>query len=461
MEYYISNQSVTPKELASTLLFSFDDEINATDVNIIYIDASDLILANKYLKRLRQQSSPAVYLTPIIFICSPLQNISPAMNLADGLLLTEQLDAYSIQQVRNQFQECQMRIKDLAKHEAKDIQIAFKILRYLYIHQCNIEPIRTITSQYGYRYPQLEPFFDSQDHSLLNTLEFLEAHHLLVSKELEKSYQCNSCESAFLNFQETCSHCQSSNLTMNELIHHFYCAHVDNKEAFLQGNGEMVCPKCEKSLNHIGADYDKPSIVYHCNDCQHDFQDAQIVTTCYNCHSKSIPDDLVHRKIKRFELSALSKQTALYGLENMLQAVVRDVFDAVELSVFERFVHMESARVHRYQLSHSCLFKLQINDLESLYLELGEKAKDFFIELTQLIKIRLRSCDLISASNESTIIGLLVETHDLNAKIVMERLINDIEQLLQSSINFHVPISSKIQPITKSIDANELMSLLE
>ncbi|NQZ24241.1 MAG: hypothetical protein HRT53_19605 [Colwellia sp.] len=382
------------------------------------------------------------------------------MNLADALLLTDKLDAYSIQQIRNQFITCTTRIKELIKPQAEDIQIAFKILRYLYIHQKNIEPIRTITSQYGYRYPILEPFFDSQDHSLLNTLEFLESHNLLLSKEIEKSYQCNSCESAFLNFQETCSHCQSSNLKMNELIHHFYCAYVDNKDAFLQGNGEMVCPKCEKTLKHIGADYDKPSIVYHCNDCHHDFQDAQITTTCYNCHSKSVPDDLVHRKIKSFELSALSKHAALYGLENMLQAVVKEVFNAVDFSTFDRFVHIESARIHRYQVSNSCLFKIEISDLESLYLELGEKAKGFFIELTQLIKIRLRSSDLVSASNESTIVGLLIETPEQNSKIVMERLLNDVDQLLKSSINFHVPISSKLQPITKSIDANELMGLL-
>ena len=33
----------------------------------------------------------------------------------------------------------------------------------------------------------------------------------------------------------------------------------------------LICPKCHKKLRHIGVDYDRPAVVYTCNDCENSF----------------------------------------------------------------------------------------------------------------------------------------------------------------------------------------------
>lgn len=45
----------------------------------------------------------------------------------------------------------------------------------------------------------------------------------------------------------------------------------------------FICPKCHKTLRHIGIDYDRPASLYHCTDCDQTFLNPDTTALCTYC----------------------------------------------------------------------------------------------------------------------------------------------------------------------------------
>ena len=155
-----------------------------------------------------------------------------------------------------------------------DFRVLLKILRYLYTREKELEPVLDEHSWLGYSYPFVSVNFSrSDEHRVFEILETAEREHLIEGIFVDKVNLCDRCYSSFLNFREVCPKCGSADLKAEDIVHHFVCAYVGAESDFRKdGDDEMTCPKCRRSVRHIGVDYDKPGVIYRCNKCQENFR---------------------------------------------------------------------------------------------------------------------------------------------------------------------------------------------
>lgn len=407
---------------------------------------------------IRQQTNPAVYLRPIIVVNCPKHMPGHLARICDHTVPAGNFGGFGLQQVRDAIGLINRRIAELPEYQHKtDTQLSLKILRFLYTRQRELLPYRSSRTMHGLHYPELEVFLDHTDQSIFNLLAFLEEQRLLSGRFFEKVYLCNQCQSSHLNFVENCPDCRSSDLRQESLIHHFPCAHVAPEQEFRQ-SAQLICPKCEHTLRGLGLDYDKPSTVYQCQQCQHTTQDPEVNTTCFHCGAQSAPEDLIVRVVKEYRLSALAANAAKYGLDNLLQRILEKEITMLPLHAFKIIVGIENERIKRYKVSKSSLTAFQLGGLDTLYLQLGERNKDIFSEMGAIVKSVLRNSDITTGINESTFLSLLPETEKDGAERAMERLREKFVALFESSLRTKITVTTSTLAITGDMEADGMVS---
>jgi len=80
----------------------------------------------------------------------------------------------------------------------------------------------------------------------------------------------------------------------------------------------LVCPKCHKKLRHIGVDYDRPAVVYSCNDCENSFTSPLTKATCTYCEgtfpvNALVPRDVVNYEITEEGIRALTESSIMFN----------------------------------------------------------------------------------------------------------------------------------------------------
>jgi len=122
--------------------------------------------------------------------------------------------------------------------------------------------------------------------------EQLAGKGMLTRRFFDRLHCCPDCGSSRLNVREECRSCRSAHLREEGIIHHFSCAHEALEHNFRQ-DGQLVCPKCAKTLRHIGLDYDKPGSATVCQSCGKADDAASVGFLCLDCgahrDSKAMP----------------------------------------------------------------------------------------------------------------------------------------------------------------------------
>ncbi|MES9939201.1 MAG: diguanylate cyclase [Candidatus Thiodiazotropha sp. 6PLUC2] len=427
------------------------------DVDYFLIDTPNEDQAKKIIDLVRHKLLPAVYLKPIVLVSVWGDLPKSLQDQSDFVISRQQMKRELPATLLDEIEALNRRINSLQEQKLRaDTNLALRLLRYLYTRDREIEPIPSIHSRGGFTYPGLESLFGVNDLSMWQTIEFLTAQHLIQTRFITRTHQCASCGCAFLNFKETCPQCQSEELDSDDLVHHFRCGYTAELADFKQQE-KLVCPKCDQSLKHIGVDYDKPSVMYHCRGCDHRFQEPEIATTCYDCHRTAPPEHQIHRNIDAFKLSMLGVNAALFGIDSLFASILERKLQLLPLDLFERFISVEKARIIRYKLSNSSLLLIDIKGLEEIYLKLGERTSEVYEELANLFYAMLRNSDLISSRNESLFLMLLTETSPDDAKIVQQRLRQGVSELLKASLGTTPEIISNITSVDDSLDLTEFM----
>jgi DNA-directed RNA polymerase subunit RPC12/RpoP len=382
---------------------------------------------------------------------------------ADLVASREAVCTYGGQQIRDRFAPWLKRMRQFmqtgasgAEGPAHDANLGVRLLRYLYVRREEIIPIRGAWSIYGYHYPKLSMFLETDDVSIVKMLKYLESQALLEGGFHDKAYACARCGCNFLNFREVCPHCRSANLQVDDLVHHFRCGHVAPEPEFKEG-GEMVCPKCSRPLNNLGTDYDKPSLVYTCLDCGHTFQEPEISTVCYNCDFTASPEEMEHQVVKRYRITALGENAAIHGLESLFREVLTEKMHVVDLDTFKVFAEIERNRILRYKKSESSVIYFTIRNLGSLHMELGDQAKAVFGELSEVVAGTLRTSDVVSPLNESTYLALLVETPLEGARVATRRLDENITELMRANVSREANIKTHAFSVSDEEGTKELL----
>ena len=413
------------------------------------INASrDKNAAVNIIKNIRNQFKPNVYLRPVVAIVQQNNEVVPG---ADAIVVAKELNVDLSNDLISRFEPINQWVDIVIKQSnIQDSGYVFRILRLIVSREFEFVPETSPQKLQGYTYPLLDQMGGQDDSSLFKALELLESQKLISGRFVTKAHFCCHCECAFLNFKEACPQCHSDHLTSHELIHHFKCSYVGEAHEYEQ-EGEMVCPKCDRTLKHIGVDYDKPSIIHRCNECNNRFQEAEILTQCFNCGRSTEPENQIVRSIKAYKSTAIGDNVAIYGMDSLFSKILEPKFNLFSTKDFRQFFLIEKERINRYKVSTSSLVFIQF-DIEKIYLSLGSNAHEFFAELSEVFKSILRSSDVISSQNESLFVLLLVETSVKQSVIALSRFEEGVKNLLTHNLEFTLKFSSHIEQVIKDTD---------
>lgn len=458
MRYFFGNRKI-PQEQSGFLVridISALHKQPPLECEAFLIEAADPDFVRQVCQVIRGHALPVIHLRPIVLVLDKKGVDQNLLALADGHIRT--LESKSVDPLEDKLARINQRIGALPG--ATDIpvtNVSLRMLRFLHVREKQAYPVKTISTKYGFTYPDLEAFVASQDETIFHLLDFLEEQGLLSTEFVEKAYFCNQCHSAFLNFQEVCPHCQSAHLLVDDLIHHFHCAYVGPSKEFRQKE-QMVCPKCERKLQHIGVDFDKPSIVYTCIECSHVTQDPEISTTCYNCGRKNLPENQVYRTVYAYGLTALGENAAVYGLDSLFRSILDKTLPIIPNETFQTILQMELYRIERYKKSCSSLILLEMNNLDVIYVQYGSRAKEIFAEISTIMASILRNCDIITSLTDSLFLVLLVETPVEGAENALRRLQQQMDTLIEVNLQKEIQFTTRIVPLESDLSAQETIS---
>ncbi len=150
-------------------------------------------------------------------------------------------------------------------------------------------------------------WFEGQENLQMEERDFfisqlLKLGYIRHTRFIDKIHVCPVCHQSHLLFFESCPKCGSSDIREEPVLHHFRCANVSPENTY-QWDGELRCPKCHHTLRHIGVDYDKPSSIFTCKQCDETFMYPDMRVLCPESRRTWTPDDLVPIDVKEYEFT--------------------------------------------------------------------------------------------------------------------------------------------------------------
>ncbi len=418
--------------------------------------------AETALRDIRGHRSPAIYLKPVVLLADGVGRGGALERAVDGvwdILKNPEAPpglASKVERLRQRADAMAMTAPE------GDTQLAFRILRFMATREAVYEPEPTIESPSGYRYPPLDPFVggDVDRPDVGELLASLESdHRVLEGQFAARAYACTHCGCGFLNFVEVCPDCGSANLVEDETVHHYRCGYVAPLREFRRGNS-LMCPKCEKELQHIGVDYDKPSPIYDCNECRLRFPEPEVTTACYRCRRITPPESQVQRTIKSYVVSPFGFNAARYGLDSLFVSVLQKRMQLFEYGVFKQFLAAEANRVERYPPATSTLVVMYFDQIEQIYLELGSRSRELFEEIAVELSSIVRESDLLSSRNESLFLALFAQTSIEQVRPAVDRLRATVDNLLRVALKTPPSFTVAVHPVGDDLDVDTVVAEL-
>ena len=440
------------------LLFPNNDFPNAPE--LLLVSSDDAEGALRCLETVRNHQMPDRYLAPVVLIWrnKPLECLKLAF---DGIITSD--DPETIARSVEVQAPIRTRLRDIVARQNNRVVpgLPLKILQILWTRQTGIAPVRDSTHDGGFIYPLLAPLFRDATYTLLGILEFLSAQNLLFATYFDTAFFCSRCNSSILNFREACPDCGSTDIDIDELVHHFRCGYVAPLQEFQKKNSNgLYCPKCDHSLRQLGADYDKPSVVYKCNTCGLASQDPTTSVTCYHCGYTASPEGMLRKKIMSYTLTGLGNHSALNGIDALFKNILGSQVNSFSIDIFKQIVNIEIRRIERYKKTSSAIAGYSIQNFENLYAGLGDDSVAFLHELAALIKNILRSSDITTAVSESCYLFMLPDTTDEQAARAMERLWQGTQQLVEQNLIITPEIATAHRLLENEEDVSNLLKEL-
>lgn len=160
------------------------------------------------------------------------------------------------------------------------------LLARMYSRNEGLKPIYDSTSRDLVRYPVAGALTNVPE-----TATALFEKGYLVRSFFDRIHCCPQCRSGHLSVREECHSCNSPHIREELVVHHFQCAHEAPESHFRTGGG-FDCPKCARTLRHIGLDYDKPGSITCCQDCGAINDKPNVGFKCIDCGAHSSADQV-------------------------------------------------------------------------------------------------------------------------------------------------------------------------
>ncbi len=162
----------------------------------------------------------------------------------------------------------------------------------------------------GYCVSLYEFFMRHNVFSLQSTIliyrEYIKSGYIKPLDVIDVVQYCKYCNNTHVIYTEICPKCGSCEIELNNMMHHFPCAHITDETSFMV-DGDLICPKCNKHLHHVGVDYDRPAGIFSCNSCNASFSRSDMRGTCVSCKKVSSLEEFRLYKIYSFKFTPLGK----------------------------------------------------------------------------------------------------------------------------------------------------------
>ncbi len=416
----------------------------------IVLEANHVDFARFVLKSIRSSFDVNIYLKPVYLINYKETRDSLINELNDGII-------GSFDQINEKIKDVQ-RIQKLAKHldhtasNSFEIQVFKKTLNYLYTREnSTLKPIADAASYIGYSYPLLAVNFESYEESkVLDLLEWAFNEDLIWPDYYDRVYLCNSCKTGRLSYRETCTSCKSSNLKQEDLVHHFPCGYIGPISDFKNKiDGSLNCPKCSKNIRHIGVDYDKPSIINQCLNCNSISQDYVVRALCSNCGIDSDVQYLIPKEINVFKLTKKGRRAAVSGIISSAFEMGDEINGTVSFSTFLTMMHYEQQRMKAKPTLFSCYSIIYFENIFDLLKTLGVlKEKILLSDIAQIIRDNISPADYISYQNPSLICICLNDAQLTKTEALMQSVILKLKGLVFDNFNkFELSIKTRTRAL--------------
>lgn len=401
----------------------------------ILIAATHTAFCNFTIQRLRGHDNPQLYLKPIYFL-KPSKDSGKYINsLIDGSIF----DLNQLDTILPNLEEILLRNEKVnsIKPVSYEAQLIVKTLSFAHTRsRKTIEPVPYVFSSINFSYPGLSPNFDHiEEFKSFEILEQAEAEGLLKGEFYDKTHLCNSCNHGSLNYRSVCPKCNYTDADTQEIVHHFPCGFVGPMNDFTNDlDDSLNCPKCNKNLRHIGVDYDKPSVLHFCKRCDHKFQDFDVKAKCLSCDYDNELESLIEKDIKIYHVTNKGENVTRYGYIGTSKEI-EEIIGTVKFEFFELMTKYEVERIRQTE-GKSNLGMIYIDQAGSLYSKIGKEGQQkLFIDIVKVVRNAIRSSDVISFKDASTIV---LTMNDIPSKIA-GRILDDIvillEDLIKSNLN--------------------------
>lgn len=313
-----------------------------------------------------------------------------------------------------------------------------------------LKPVGDLNSAIGYTYPELSINFNSSEEpQVLEVLEWADREGLIWPDFYERVYLCNNCSSGYMSYREVCPHCNSANSKTEDLIHHFPCAYIGPISDFQNKiDNSLTCPKCNKTIRHIGIDYDKPSVIHHCNNCDQNYQDAFVKAKCMSCEQDNDVQYLVPKSVNIYKLTRKGRSAATSGfLSSSLE--VDEIFGTINMQTLKIMLHYELERIKEAAMQKTSIALVTLENIFELYNKIGKKAeRNLLEELVGVIRENIKSSDVIAFESSSTLYLMLTNTSSENADQKLKNLSILTENLVKKNFNgFKVNLLYKVKTL--------------
>lgn len=426
----------------------------------IIIDARDLEFTRIIIKKFRSHSNIEVYLKPLFLINNKVSEDPYIKELTDGMIMSFDQIPETINDI-NQIHMKMTRLESSAS-SSFEVQVFKKALNFMFTRDLNtLKPLIDINSSIGYCYPVISVNFDMYEEvKAIELLEWAEKENLIWPDFYDRVYLCSNCKGGHLSFREICPNCDSANIKSEDLVHHFPCGYIGAISDFRNKvDTVLTCPKCSKNLRHIGVDYDKPSIINHCQNCNDVFQDYLVKAKCVQCKTDTDVQFLVSKNLNIYKLTKKGRNSAVGGIYTSDFALNNEVAGTLDLKTFSTMMHYEQERIKANALLNSVLVVFYFENIFDLYRIISKsKEKSLLSEFVDIIRDNITPADFICINNPS-IISVCINDESLDdAKVMVLKISNMIQELVMNNFDrFDLEINSNVETLSKTIAFDKQM----
>ena len=404
-------------------------------VDAIIVNSSEEALLWHVIKAVRKHYSPEIYLMPVY--CVPHKGLnSKVIKSFDDAVSLHQLEEVtkSTRAIKSKIDQ----IFQVQRFPDPETELLHKTLQYLFTRSSALTPIPDGKSSIHYQYPMLSTLVGDQGNGVeLKILRKGTTEGLITAQIKDKVHLCYSCSSAHVNIRESCRSCGSIDLVAEDMIHHFQCAYVGRQSDFEQPDSDILtCPKCHRVCRHIGIDYDKPSQIYHCNNCGDQFQDANFTYRCMDCDDEHSIQHLQEFKINTYFLASKGERIVINGLSRG-NAAEKSTLEDLKITgiynynVFAHFVRQEEARAQKLDiksvLARIVLPGVLVNKLSHA------NVVQLQLELSKELKSYVGDADMVSSKSPHEYFLLLTDTTIEKAQKLKNTIQYNVKELLRGN----------------------------